>query len=78
MLDILLAAGQFLCVMGLVYGVVLTLLHRDCLDGLRAEYNPLAGHDRLGARPARVTATRRPRPLRRPAASRLGSPGLGR
>ena len=79
MLDILVAAGQFLSVMGLVYGVVLTLMHRDCVDALRSEHDPRSGHDRLGARFGPVSIPPRRRPLRRPAAARSASrAGFGR
>jgi hypothetical protein len=47
MIDFLFAAGQFLCFGGLLYGLVLTIVHRDCTDSLGAPYDPLLGHDWL-------------------------------
>jgi hypothetical protein len=59
MVDILFAVGQFLCVVGLLYGLVLTVAHRDCVDDLRAHYDPVAGHDWLEIRTiARVADAR--------------------
>ena len=36
MIDFLFAAGQLLCLAGLLYGLFLTIVHRDCTDSLRA------------------------------------------
>ena len=47
MVDFLFAVGQFLCVLGLLYGLILTIAHCDCADTLRAHYDPIAGHDWL-------------------------------
>ena len=47
MLDFLFAVGQLLCVVGLLYGCVMSIVHRDCVDSLRAHYDPIIGHDWL-------------------------------
>jgi hypothetical protein len=47
MLDFLFAVGQFLCLLGLLYGLILTVVHRDCVDSLRRHYDPIIGHDWL-------------------------------
>jgi len=43
MIDFLFAAGQFLCFAGLLYGLVLTIVHRDCTDSLRRAHDPVTG-----------------------------------
>ena len=60
MVGFLFAVGQFLCVLGLLYGLILTIAHRDCVDTLRAHYDPIAGHDWLSF--TIVERTRRPPP----------------
>src|SRR5687768_16178492 len=45
MLDFLFAAGQFLCVLGLIYGLFLVLSHDDCVDSMRRHYDPITGHE---------------------------------
>jgi len=47
MLDLVVALAQFLCIVVLVYGAILTLLHRGCVDAARATYDPLSGHEWL-------------------------------
>lgn len=47
MLDFLFALGQFLCVVGLIYGFILVMSHGDCVDSMRAHYDPVTGHDWL-------------------------------
>ena len=47
MVDFLFALGQFFCVLGLIYGLILTIAHRDCVDSLRPHYDPIVGHDWL-------------------------------
>ncbi len=47
MLDFLVALAQFACFLGLGYGAFLCLAHHDCVDNLRAHYDPISGHDWL-------------------------------
>ena len=47
MVDFLFAVGQLLCVVALLYGCVMSIVHRDCVDSLRAHYDPIIGHDWL-------------------------------
>lgn len=51
MLDFIVALAQFACFLGLVYGAFLCLAHHDCVDELRAHYDPIAGHDWMGLKP---------------------------
>ena len=75
MLDVLLAIGQFLSVMGLLYGLIVTVTRRD-LDELCAT---AGGRDRRHARPPRASALRRRRALRRAVTLAAASrPVLGR
>ena len=54
MLDFLFALGQFLCLIGLFYGLVLTIAHGDCVDTMRAQYDPIVGHEWLIVPPVRA------------------------
>ena len=47
MIDFLFAVGQFLCFAGLLYGLDLTIVHRDCTDSLRPAHDPVARHASL-------------------------------
>ena len=60
MLDFLFAAGQFVCSIGLLYGLILTIAHRDCVDTLPPHWDPIAGHEGLTIR---VAPYRRREPL---------------
>jgi hypothetical protein len=44
MFDLLFALGQFICAVGLLCGLILTIVHHDCVEEVRARYNPMAGH----------------------------------
>jgi hypothetical protein len=50
-LDFLVALAQFACFIGLLYGAFLCLAHHDCVDDLRAHYDPVTGHDWLRPTP---------------------------
>ena len=50
MLDFLFALGQFFCVLGLIYGLILVIAHGDCVDEMRPHYDPITGHDWLTIR----------------------------
>jgi hypothetical protein len=50
MVDLLFALGQFLSVIALLYGLILTVAHRDCVDEMRSSYDPITGHDWLAIR----------------------------
>jgi hypothetical protein len=50
MLDLLFALGQFLSVIALLYGLILTVAHHDCIDEMRSSYDPITGHDWLPIR----------------------------
>ena len=50
MLDLLSALGQFVSVIALMYGLILTIAHHDCIDELRSRYDPITGHDWLAIR----------------------------
>ena len=50
MVDFLFAVGQFVCFIGLLYGLILTIVHGDCVDTLQPHYDPIAGHDWLALR----------------------------
>ena len=52
MLDFLFALGQFVCVLGLIYGFILMIAHANCVDSMRAHYDPIAGHDWLAIKNA--------------------------
>jgi len=60
MLDFLFATGQFVCCIGLLYGLILTIAHRDCVDTLPPHWDPIAGHEGLEIR---VAPYRRHEPL---------------
>lgn len=51
MLDFVVALAQFACFIGLGYGAFLCLAHHDCVDDLRARYDPITGHDWLALKP---------------------------
>jgi hypothetical protein len=48
MFDFFFALGQFASILGLIYGFILVMAHADCVDSMRAHYDPVAGHDWLG------------------------------
>ena len=60
MLDFLFALGQFFCVIGLIYGLLLAVVHAECVDAMRSSYDPIAGHEwsatRMPDMPAGVTS----------------------
>ena len=62
MLDLLFAAGQVLCILGLLYGLFLVLAHGDCVDELRQHYDPITGHDWLQLRIVRHDSASRASP----------------
>ena len=45
MLDFLVALGQFVCFLGLLYGAFLCLAHPERTDTLSTKYDPLSGHE---------------------------------
>ena len=51
MLDFLVALAQFACLIGLGYGAFLCFAHHDCVDDLRAHYDPISRHDWLALKP---------------------------
>ncbi len=62
MLDFLFALIQFLCLLGLLYGALLCLVHRDCVDSLRSPYDPLIGHDWIDKPPVVLPTRSAPQP----------------
>lgn len=66
MLDLLFAAGQLLCILGLLYGLFLVLAHGDCVDELRQHYDPITGHDWLELRITRHDSASRASPAADP------------
>jgi hypothetical protein len=45
MLDFLFALGQFLSVLGLLYGLILVIAHGRGVDAIHPHYDPVIGHD---------------------------------
>ena len=45
MLDFLFALGQFICVIGLLYGLVLTIVTWKYAGSTECRYDPVIGHD---------------------------------
>jgi hypothetical protein len=45
MLDFLFALGQFLSVLGLLYGLILVIAHGRGVDAIPPHYDPVIGHD---------------------------------
>ena len=45
MLDFLFALGQFLSVLGLLYGLILVIAHSRYVDAMRPHYDSVIGHD---------------------------------
>lgn len=45
MLDFLVAVGQFLCFIGLLYGLILTLANWKYAGSTECRYDPIIGHD---------------------------------
>ena len=61
MVDFLVAVAQLLCVLGLIYGGLLVLMHADCVDEMRSRYDPIAGHDWLDKPASAAARTPTPR-----------------
>ena len=45
MLDFLFALGQFLCVIGLLYGMILSIVNWEYSYPTERRYDPVTGHD---------------------------------
>ena len=45
MLDFLFAIGQFLCVIGLLYGMVLSIANWEYSHPIERRYDPVTGHE---------------------------------
>jgi hypothetical protein len=47
MVDLLLAAGQLICVIGLGYGFILVMIHADYVDAIRLQRDPVSRNNVL-------------------------------
>ena len=45
MLDFLFTVGQFLCVIGLLYGMILSIVNWEYSDPIERRYDPVTGHE---------------------------------
>jgi ABC-type lipoprotein release transport system permease subunit len=45
MVDFLFALGQFICLIGLLYGVILAVLNHKYVGATESRYDPVTGHE---------------------------------
>jgi hypothetical protein len=58
MVDLLLAAGQLICLIGLGYGFILVMIHADCVGAIGLQRDPVSRNNVFEINPSRYDSAR--------------------